>query len=82
MFYRNKVYIVDNVKTINDTYSLTIRAEDFSNYGQEVFKSVSLKSENTRRKHILQKQSSQFLKIIYFDFCNFSMFLQRSRQFN
>ena len=80
-------------------------AEDFSNYGQEVF----LISENTKsldyilrtiiinyylldylfsyfafnfllRKTILQKQSSQFLKIIFFDFCNVSMFLQSAKQ--
>ena len=39
---------VDNVKTINDTYSLTIMAEDFSNYRQEVFISVSVTPENTK----------------------------------
>ena len=101
IFYLNNVsFGVDNVKTINGTYSLTIMAEDFSNYGQEVFISVSVTPENTKsldylelsselsyfdinfllRKHILQKQSSQFLKVIYFGFCNFSVFLQSSKQ--
>ena len=48
IFYLNKVsFGVDNVKTINGTYSLTIMAEDFSNYGQEVFISVSVTPENT-----------------------------------
>ena len=49
IFYLNKVLFgVDNAKTINGTYSLTIMAEDFSNDGQEVFISVSVKSENTK----------------------------------
>ena len=47
IFYLNNVsFGVDNVKTINGTYSLTIMAEDFSNYGQEVFIPVSVTSEN------------------------------------
>ena len=47
-FYLNNVsFDVDNVKTINDTYSLMIMAEDFSNYGQEVFISVSVTAEKT-----------------------------------
>ena len=48
IFYLNNVsFGVDNVKTINGTYSLTIMAEDFSNYGQEVFIPVSVTPENT-----------------------------------
>ena len=101
IFYLNNVsFGVDNVKIINGRYSLTTMAEEFWNYGQEVFISVSVTPENTNsldylglsselsyfdinfllRKHILQKQSSQFLKVIYFGFCNFSMFLQSSKQ--
>ena len=46
LFYLNNVsFGVDNVKTINGTYSLTIMAEDFSNYGNEVFISVSVTPE-------------------------------------
>ena len=49
IFYLNKLsFGVDNVKTINGTYSLTIMAEDFSNYGQEVFISVSVTPEYTK----------------------------------
>ena len=49
IFYLNNVsFGVDNVKTINGTYSLTIMAEDFSNYGQEVFIPVSVTPENTK----------------------------------
>ena len=49
IFYLNNVsFGVDNVKTINGTYSLTIMAEDFSNYRQEVFISVSVTPENTK----------------------------------
>ena len=34
IFYLNNVsFSVDNVKTITDTYLLTIMVEDFSNYG-------------------------------------------------
>ena len=61
-------------------------AEYFSNYGDEIFISVSVTPENTTsldyilrnyliltlisflRKHIRQKQSSQILKVILFDF--------------
>ena len=77
------------------TYSLTVMAEDFSNYGQEVFISVSVTPKYTKlldyipRNYLIlilisfrQKQSSQFLKIIYFDFCNYFMFLQSSKQLN
>ena len=46
IFYLNNVsFGVDNVKTINGTYSLTIMAEDFSNYGQELFIPVSVHLE-------------------------------------
>ena len=49
IFYLNNVsFGVDNVKTINGTYSLKIMAEDFSNYEQEVFMSVSVTPENTK----------------------------------
>ena len=37
LYKKNVSFNVDNVKTINDTFSLTIMAEDISNYGQEVF---------------------------------------------
>ena len=38
IFYLNNVsFGVDNVKTINGTYSLTIMADDFSNYGREIY---------------------------------------------
>ena len=48
IFYLNIVsFGVNNVKAINGIYSLMIMAEDFSNYGQEVFISVSVTSENT-----------------------------------
>ena len=49
MFYLNNVsFGVDNTKIISGTYSLTIMAEDFSSYGQEVFISVSVTPENTK----------------------------------
>ena len=49
IFYLNNASIgVDNVKTINGTFSLGIMAEDFSTYGQEVFVSVSATPENTK----------------------------------
>ena len=49
IFYLNNVsFGADNVKSINGTYSLTIMAEDFSNYGQEVLISVSVTPENTK----------------------------------
>ena len=49
ILYLNKVsFGVDNIKTINGTYSLTIMAEDFSNYRQEVFISVFVTPENTK----------------------------------
>ena len=48
IFYTNNVsFDVDNLKTINGTFSLTNMAEDISNYGQEVFISVSVTPENT-----------------------------------
>ena len=49
IFYlNNESFDADNVKTINRTYLLTIMAEDFSNYGQEVLISVSVTPENTK----------------------------------
>ena len=58
IFYLNNASIgVDNVKTINGTFSLGIVAEDFSTYGQEVFVSVSVTPENTKiskPKHFLK----------------------------
>ena len=44
----NVSFGVDNIKTINGTYSLTIMAVDFSDYRQEVFISVSVTTENTK----------------------------------
>ena len=47
IFYPNNIsFGVDNVKTINGMYSLTIMAEGFSNYRQELFISVSVAPEN------------------------------------
>ena len=48
IFYINNVSFSNNVKTINSTFSLTIMAGDTSNYGQEVFISVSVTPENTK----------------------------------
>ena len=49
IFYLNNVsFGVDNVKIINGRYSLTTMAEEFWNYGQEVFISVSVTPENTK----------------------------------
>ena len=49
IFYLNNAsFGVDNVKTINGTYSLKIMAENFSNYRQEVIISVSVTPENKR----------------------------------
>ena len=43
IFYLNNVsFRVDKVKIISGTYSLMIIAADFSNYGQEVYISVSV----------------------------------------
>ena len=97
IFYLPNVpFSVDNVKTINGTYSPTIKAEDFSNYGQEVFISVSVTPENTKSlgyiflNYLILTLSSfsasifckNRISIIYFDFCNFSMFLQSSKHFH
>ena len=47
IFYINNVsFDVDNIKTINSTFSLTIMAKDFSNYGHEIFISASVTPEN------------------------------------
>ena len=45
-FYES--FAVDNVKTINGTYSPTIMDKNFSNYGQEVSISVSATPESTK----------------------------------
>ena len=48
-FYKNNVsFDVDNVKNNNGSFSRKIMAEVFSNYGQEVFISVSVTPENTK----------------------------------
>ena len=48
IFYINNIsFDVDNVKVINGTFPLTNVAENFSNYGQEIFISVSVTTENT-----------------------------------
>ena len=52
IFYINNIsFDVDNVKTINSTFSLTIMAEDFSNYRHEIFIFVSVKPKNTTLRH-------------------------------
>ena len=49
IFYlKNISFGVYDVKTINGTYSLTIMAEDFPNYGQELFIPISVTAENTK----------------------------------
>ena len=49
IFYlKNISFGVYDVKTINGTYSLTIMAENFPNYGQELFIPVSVTAENTK----------------------------------
>ena len=49
IFYLKSVsFGADNVKSINGTFSLTIMAEDFLNYGEEVLISVSITPENTK----------------------------------
>ena len=59
IFYLPNVpFSVDNVKTINGTYSPTIKAEDFSNYGQEVFISVSVTPENTKSAYSAKTEFS------------------------
>ena len=56
IFYTNNIsFVLDNVKTINSTFSLTIMAEDFSNYGHKIFISAYVTPENiTSLDHILQ----------------------------
>ena len=47
-FYVNNIsFDVDNVKTVNDTFSLKVVAGDFSYYGHGIFISVSVTPENT-----------------------------------
>ena len=66
IFYLNNVsFGVDNVKTVNSTYSLTIMAEDFSNYGQEVFIPVSVTPENITSLDYLLR-SYVILTLIFF----------------
>ena len=49
IFYLNNVsFGADNIKSIKGTYSPTIMADNFSNYGQEVLISVSLTTENNK----------------------------------
>ena len=49
IFYlKNISFGVYDVKTINGTYSLTIMAEDFPNYGQELFIPISVTAENAK----------------------------------
>ena len=71
IFYLNNLsFGVVNVKTINGTYSLTIMAEDFSNYEQEVFILVSVTPENTKSlDYILQNYL--ILTLISFSACIF-----------
>ena len=45
----NFAFNVDNVKTIYSTFSLTIMAEDISNYGQELFISATVAPENIEK---------------------------------
>ena len=47
-------------RTTNDTFSLTITAEVISNYGEDVFISVSVTTKNTKSILIL------ILKLIVF----------------
>ena len=57
---------VDNVKIVNGPFSLTIMAEGISNYGQEVFLSVSVITENTKSlDYILWN----YLILILISFC-------------
>ena len=89
LYKKNVSFNVDNVKTINDTFSLTIMAEDISNYGQEVFISVSVTLGNTRSlDYILWNYfvltlisfcvsifcKKRVLKVVPFNFYNFSVF--------
>ena len=73
IFYLNNVsFGVDNVKTINGTFSmLWLRIFQIMD---KKYLYLFLSHLKILSQHILQKQSSQFLKIIYFDFCNFSLF--------
>ena len=73
IFYLNNVsFGVDNVKTINGTFSmLWLRIFQIMD---KKYLYLFLSHLKILSQHILQKQSSQFLKIIYFDFCNFSVF--------
>ena len=67
IFYINNLsFYVDNVKTINGTFSLTIMAEDFPNYRHEIFISASVTPENiTSLDHILRN----YLILTLISFC-------------
>ena len=98
IFYPNNIsFGVDNVKTINGMYSLTIMAEGFSNYRQELFISVSVAPENATsldyilRNYLILKLISFSTSIFYKNrVLNFSklfisifvIFLCFCRQFN
>ena len=83
IFYINNVsFDVDNVKTINGTFPLTIIAEDIANYGLEVFLS-HLKILN----HGLYSSELSYIgrvlnfsKLFFSIFKTFSLFLQSSKQ--
>ena len=67
MFYINNVsFNVDNVKAINGTFSLTIMADEISNYRQELFISVSVTPGNPKSlDYILQN----YLTLVLISFC-------------
>ena len=79
IFYLHNVSIgADNVKSFNDTYSLTIMAEDISNCGQEVLTSVSVSPENTTALDYIFRN---YLILTLISFCT-SIFLRKeSSQF-
>ena len=67
IFYINNVsFEVDNVKTINVTFSLTILAEDFSNYGHKIFISACATPENITS---LDYAFRNYLILILISFC-------------
>ena len=67
IFYINKVsFNVNNVKTVNDTFSLTTTTKDISSYGQEVYISVFDKTKNIE---ILDYILWNYLSFILISFC-------------
>ena len=67
IFYLNNVlFDVVNVKTINATFWLTVLAEGFSNYGQEVFISVFATPENTKSLDCILRN---YLFLTFISFC-------------